>query len=393
MLFATPDYLAITVQNQNESLIQNRPCPMSSMRVLREGKSLIAEYFAYQFCAAIELPGPKISHIKIESGTDVKTYIDSEEVRDFISFNDSCLDKNTQTATVKGKRYRLDPSLFISFIAELVIQDNDQCPCQYLIARHQDRLYRMSIDKELARAKSIANNESEFWITVAKICQKYFSPYESTLEQQFAIVHRLQMICSGEPSILYQIFYNSRVQASSELISNGFRDALYDAWLKNAQQLINAYKSRYQSQFENYGLREKVRQHFAKKVCSLVKLPLNIELQLFEDQLVNDLCSRLYFDNPSNIDESLLNNHWLIKRVAYAEELRLFESSNNLKTNPKIIASVYTARKSHFKPQLCRLWKMNDKTIVSILTAEVTEPSYQFCRLISIESSTKLRVK
>jgi hypothetical protein len=220
--------------------------------------------------------------------------------------------------------------MYIAFLGELIIQDKDQSPCQYLIGEQHKRLYRLSIDKEMASTNLLPQDENSLWATIEKIRQQFFSHYESTLEQELAIVHRLQSIIRTS-GVLHQIFYNSRVNATPELICYGLRDDLYAAWLKNAERIINAYQKRYSAQFDNFAVRESIRKQVAKKICAQVSLNEMTALE-YESGLVDDLRSKLYFDDPSSIDERLLSNEAQLQKIIFLEKQQLLHFTAHLST-------------------------------------------------------------
>lgn len=330
------DFLDISPENSHLSLLSDSHEMTNRMRVLREGTALAAEYFAYQLFTALGLPAPRATLVSIEKAKETRTYIDSEVIADFTSFQERHLDKRTQTAIIQQSTYRLDPSIYIAFLGELIIQDKDQSPCQYLIAERHKRLYRLSLDKEMASTNLLPEDENHLWTVIEKFRQQYFSHFESALEQELAFVYRLQSIL-GNLNILHRIFYNSRVNSTPELICYGLRDDLYAAWLKNAERIVIAYQKRYSAQFENFALRESIRKQVASKIAAQVSLDEMTALE-FENGLVDDLRSKLYFDDPSSIDESLLSNESLLQKILLLEKQRLLHLTANKATEIVISA-------------------------------------------------------
>lgn len=318
-LFGVNDYLGITPDNENLSLMTDlthsqivNEIPDGWMRVRRLPLRLEGEYFGYQFLTALGLPAPRTQLVFDDNTGSI--YIDSKKLTDFTDFGYNTLDRDTQTAVVNEEKLRLDPSIFVCFLSELVMQEKDHF--SNLFVRHDDRMYQVTYDKEHASPTKIT--EAAVWAAQEKAQQGH---YPSTLEQQFAVVHRLALICSSKPSVLEKIFYNARVKATDEL-NTPYRDELYMAWLANAQLIVNAYKSRYQEQYQAFLVRESIRHKMAEKIVSNVTLPSHIDRSTFHKELMDDLRSKCYFAEPGAIDEKILSNETELLRISQAEQRR-----------------------------------------------------------------------
>lgn len=320
IVFGTNDYLQINQENQHQSLYETtdetKP-PAGWMRVHRLSLDHIArEYFGYQFFTALGLATPQTRLVNIMLAGDFATSVIDSRIIDEVTDYDT--NEEDQTATMNGETLRLNSGFAVTFLGELIVNDSDAG--QHLITVENARLCFITKDKENVSNQALPENDDLFWQAHNNL-QGYLY-YKSTLEQRLFMVHNIENVCL-KTNILHQIFHNTRVQATPEL-DRSLRENLCNAWIKNAERLVKAYKEKYTKEYQAFTVREDIRQRLVEKIVAKIELPSLVNRAQFTKELTEDLRAKFYIEDPSAIREDILTNDAEISRIAKAEQERLW---------------------------------------------------------------------
>lgn len=307
------DCLKIDKNNQHVSLVEPFSPVEGWVRSPCTDKKLIEEYFSSQFLISMEFPTPRIRFTRENDNT----WIDSCILNEFKYFNFHYIDQSTHTVEIEYQQYRLHPSNFIYPIIRLVVQTKNDYKIPFFVQEH-GRIYFIGKEQNIGSHKMVS--ESEVWDQLEKVDNNVLS--KSTLEQQLAIVKRLEYIIEGEPSLLHQIFFNTRVDASWKL-NDAYREELYNTWLSNAKMIISAYKTRYTTLYNTYSERENIRERLAATIKEKLEHPNEMHPDVHQE-LVSDLRSKCFFSDPCIIEKKILEDAKEILRILDIEQNRVY---------------------------------------------------------------------